>query len=497
MRNEVIRFAALAIALWSAGDGRAQDEPLSVIDWVQRSPDARPEAPPAAEPAAALPPDVRVDPLDGQPTELVGLVPARVTGLPETLWQNSLSPHVEARLAALPHLRVPAGQALLYALLLTEAYPPRERGPADDLFTVARIRTLLRLGALDPAAALAEQAGVDRDPAHFAVYMDVALLSGSEDEACAVLSARPYLAPDLATRIFCAIRAGDWALAALLFDTGRALDAFSPNLAAALERFIDPEFADGADALPAPLPEEISPLLFRLYETIGEPLPTRGLQPAYAHADLRDIAGWKAQLEAAERLARAGAVPANQLLGLYTARAPAASGGIWDRVAAVQRFDTALGTGSPDAVAKTLPDAWDAMRDADLGAPFATLFSAPLANIPLGGFAALVKQDMALITSGGRTPAPTEAIIARAARHPLGSAITAGLRGTAARADLVTLARDDRSGEALLAALRLLEAGAAGDPSALASGLSSLQAMGQGATAQRAAAEILVLELFP
>ena len=46
-----------------------------------------------------------------------------------------------------------------------------------------------------------------------------------------------------------------------------------------------------------------SPLLFRLHEAIGEPLPTGALPRAYAVADLRDLAGWKPQLEAAERLA--------------------------------------------------------------------------------------------------------------------------------------------------------------------------------------------------
>ena len=54
---------------------------------------------------------------------------------------------------------------------------------------------------------------------------------------------------------------------------------------------------------------------------------------AFAQADMRDNTGWKAQLEAAERLARNGVLDPNQLLGLYTEEKAAASGGVWDRVA--------------------------------------------------------------------------------------------------------------------------------------------------------------------
>ena len=57
----------------------------------------------------------------------------------------------------------------------------------------------------------------------------------------------------------------------------------------------------------------MTPLLFRLHEAIGEPLPTGNLPRSYAVADLRDLAGWKPQLEAAERLAVTGALPANRL----------------------------------------------------------------------------------------------------------------------------------------------------------------------------------------
>ena len=91
-----------------------------------------------------------------------------------------------------------------------------------------------------------------------------------------------------------------------------------------------------------PAPNPVTPLDWKMYEAIGEPLPTEGLPIAFSYAELGPRAGWKAQIEAAERLTRAGTIPPNVILGLYTEREPAASGGVWDRVEAFQDFEAAL-----------------------------------------------------------------------------------------------------------------------------------------------------------
>lgn len=501
MRNSVLAVPTLLLAALQPAPAAAQAEPLSVIDWVQRAP-AMVAPPPLTRPGGDRPltPSVTVAPLDDGDTSLIGLVPSRVTGLSETLWTGSDPGRLHDLLLGLPTPRLPAAQSLLYALLLTEAQGPGNDRREADLFTLARIRTLMRMGALEPAAALAEQAGVTRDAAHFAAYLDIALLTGEEDAACAVLATAPHLAPDIAHRIFCAVRGGDWALAALLFDNGRALGLLEPGMEAVLERFLDPELADELSPLPAPLPADQSPLLFRLHEALGEPLPTRRLPRAYAVADLRDLAGWKAQLEAAERLTQAGALSPNRLLGLYTERRPAASGGIWDRVRAVQRLDTALATGSADAVEKTLPDAWDAMRDAGLASALATLFADGLGALPLQGLAREIARDMAFILpeSGAQAPVGSTPLPVQRAKagHPLADAVARGLGGTVARPGIGEMAARDRKGEELLRTLALLEAGAAGDPASLSAALDTLRALGQERTARRAAAEVLVLGPF-
>ncbi|CAN0582313.1 unnamed protein product, partial [Ectocarpus sp. 12 AP-2014] len=219
-----------------------------------------------------------------------------------------------------------------------------------------------------------------RSPALFSRWFDATLLTGTEDSACAILVANPYLATDYAPLIYCAARRGDWPAAALMLDTAMALGDLDGAKAALLERFLHSDLDDLMPPLDPPV--IVDPLDFRLYEAIGERLPTQPLPRAFAHADLRDVAGWKAQLEAAERLARSGALSANLFLGIYTEREPAASGGVWDRVLAVQRFETALSTGNASAIGKTLRPAWDAMRAAGTEVTFANLFAARLTATP-------------------------------------------------------------------------------------------------------------------
>jgi hypothetical protein len=489
----------------------AESQPLSVIDWVKRNPEQPPMTSavlperfePPVSPGVSLP-EVTVRPLDEEVRRLIGLVPARVTGLPETLWSGSTTAGLVAQIDDLPTLRLPAAQALLYTLLMTEALDPGDAPDADDRLTLARVDALVRFGAHEPALSLLEQAGRDRDGAHFAAYMDVALLIGQEDAACAILAAQPHLAPSLAHRSFCAARQGDWPTAALLFDTGRTLGAISGPDALALERFLHIEDYDGAP--PLPRPEPITPLVFRLHEAVGEPLPTGNLPRAYAVADLRDLAGWKQQLEAAERLALSGALPANRLLGLYTAREPAASGGIWDRVAAVQRFETALRTRSTDAIAKSLPPAWREMQRAGLATLFADLFAEALTRYPLEGAARRSAMEMLLLSPAYRSaaalpdvPPVLRAVAAGegaeiAAATPTETAVLESFDPDMARGDLLGMARNGRMGEAILRTLLLLETGAAGDLAALRQSLATLRAFGLEDTASRAALQILLME---
>lgn len=513
-------FSALLLSIlaWGSGaDAQAiQQGPLSVIDWLDTAqPPAREASPVVAVPgqadeppvarSAALP-EVLVRPLEGDAPRNIGLVPSTVTGLPQGLWSGSDGAELVRMIEKLPDPRLPAANALLYTILLAETDAPKGGKAAETALTLARVRKLMDLGALDPAESLIEQAGPTASARHFQLWSEISLLTGQEDAVCAALSEAPYLALDYGLRIFCDARRGDWENAALLLGSATALKLLPQEKLNVLARFLDPEFFE--DAAPLPRPRDIDPLMFRLYEAIGEPLPTGPLPRAYAVADLRELAGWKSQLEAAERLTRRGALPDNRLLGIYSDRKPAASGGIWDRVAALRRFETALSTGSTEAISKTLPPVWTAMREAELEVTFAGLFGETLAAIDLQGRAARIAFEVGLLSPGyervsargdqagyelHRAVAQGEA----PTRRPdtaLAVAVFDAFGSPSPRATLIDQAQNGALGLAILQTLALLHAGVEGDAGALRDALSTLRALGLEDTARRAALQILLLE---
>lgn len=502
----------LIFGIW-AGPMLAQDQPLSIIDWVHRQPEnpaivttPLPDVTLEQVRPSALPSSVAVTTLRDQTPRRLGLAPSSVTGLSDMLWRGSDPKKVSTLLQSLPDIRLPAAQALLFRTLLTESFGPGDDAANEDMFTLARVEILTRFGALDPAIALIDQAGVTRDAAHFTAFIDLALLTGAEDTACTLLVAKPHLAPTMGHRIFCDLRAGDWPTAALIFDTGRALGLLPKAQENLLARFLDPDLFE--DTPPLVPPAQITPLLFRLHDSIGEPLPTRSLPRAYAVADLRDLVGWKAQLEAAERLARAGTLPDNQLLGLYTDRRPAASGGIWDRVAAIQRFDTAAARGDVDKMIATLPAAWAQMQSAGLEVPFANLFAQQVTTIPLEGTGQagrialtlqLLSPDYARAAILPGVDPLVRAIVlgepprgaGQSARH---EAVAAAFAAATDGSDITRKTAQNLTGETILKTIALMDAGVQGDLPALTQSLINLRALGLEETARRAALQALLLE---
>jgi len=317
------------------------------------------------------------------------------------------------------------------------------------------------------------------------------------------------LHPGHAAQIYCTTLTGDWPTAALLYDTGAALGLFTATEEYLLARFLDPELAE--DSVELPPVQNPSPLIFQLYEAIGTPLPTRNLPLAYAVADLRGTSGWKAELEAAERLVRTGALSENRLLGLYTDRDPAASGGIWDRVAAVQDFDRALARQDAAAIAQTLPPVWRMMSDAHLEIAFARLFADGLARAAprLPGAAQALAFQITLLGQDYEAAAQTPGT-GRAARFLASTAIgtpAAALAVTpeermiatvfgsppAASANHARLLSDGKLGEAILSAANQLD-GAGANLAQAAEALGTLRAVGLEDTARRAALQLLILD---
>jgi len=513
--------------------------PLSAIDWLSASVSAptvqTQNGSPAPTPLGEAPVTGGIAPpqtitttvLDrpnrnGVNLDGVGVLSPAQTGFPRALWGNAQASDVASAIAGLDTGHIPALQSLAVTLLLAEAEPPTlapniGEGAPTSAVLMARIDKLLAMGALDQAYALIEAAGPATNPELFRRAFDVSLLAGAEDRACQQMRATRGVDIAAQTRIFCAARAGDWSGANLTLATESALGGIEPVQSELLARFLDPEpFED----MPLPAaPKPVTPLIWRLYDALGETLPTGTLPLAFAHAELSDRAGWKAQAEAAERLTRASVLSPNQLLGIYTARKPAASGGVWDRIAAFQAFDLAYSAQNSAGISKALPRAYAAAKEAELEVPFAALFAEGLADMrangaDFGAQAGDIAYELGLLSpayerlaatnaSGGQPNSARHALLAGLARgdvaglagtSALGRAVAAGFAAPALPDDLAQLAQSGAVGMATLAAIARIQAGIYGEARALTEGLALLRVLGLETAARRTALELMILE---
>ncbi|WP_424976230.1 hypothetical protein [Dinoroseobacter sp. S124A] len=499
-------LAGCALIWLSAAPGQAQD-PISAIDWLSDI-IAQPIAPPPATdddiaPSASVE-AIEVAPLEDQAIDGVGLLPVSVSGLPKEFWgitpAADLARDLRAQSISLP---LPA-RRLLKRILLAELDPPVDAGPDHTLF-LARLDALLAFGALPDAQALVERAGVSDDLEVFRRWFDISLLRGDEARACATLRAVPDVAPTFSARIFCLARNNDWPAAALSLETARALGYVSEAEDLLMARFLDPELFEGLP-LAAP-PEPITPLSYRMLAALGEAPPARTLPLAFNHALLAPSQGWKPRLEAAERLARTGGITGGQLFALYTERNPAASGGLWDRVDAIQAFDLALLSGEAEAVAQTLPRAIAEMEAVGLTEVFAEFYGSRLARLPVTQEARDMAEHMVLLTRDAESYAariedPILASIARGlstdstAPTPLTAAVTAAFSTTppALPQSFDRLLQRGEYGAATLRALRLLGDSALPDPDDAGTALGVLRTLGFEQTAREIALSLVLRE---
>jgi hypothetical protein len=499
------RLAGLFL-LVAMGTPAGAAEPLSAIDWLSDSVSAPPlpEAPGTLPAPAAVPP-VEILPLGAPGPDGVGLLSAESAGLSRSLWRGSATAELVALIAAEPRDLLPSPRALLKRLLLAELDPPADAG-TDGRLLIARIDRLLELGALDEASALLDVAGTMSQDL-FRRRFDVALLTGTEQTACEELRGDPSISPTYPARIFCLARTEEWHTAAVTLETATALGLLTPEEDDLLARFLHPELEEALPPLGPPV--RPTPLMFRLYESIGEPLPTTNLPLAFAHADLDPSAGWKAQLEAAERLARAGAISPNLLLGLYTERRPSASGGVWERARATQRLDRALSVRDADEIAAALSDGWTRFSQAGLEVTFAEMFAARLvpSSLPdearsLGFRMSLLTGDF-MIAASRHAPADDEEAFlvaialgraneARAA-GALAEAVSGAFSQSGMPARFAPGSGIEGHGAALLRALASFTSGAIGNYDDLKDGLALLRMLGFETAARRTALELLIL----
>lgn len=523
-----LALCALALCLVAAAAKAQQDAPLfdafddpefigdesgatavTDPDWLSDTV-TRPHANIAT---SATRPSFTVMPLDAVRLDAVGLLPSALTGLPRDLWGQSEVETIARLFQEQPVRGLPAMLDFTETLALAEVLPPQpdlsdsDAAPQDGALFLARLDMLLSRGALDQAQALMERAG-PTDPAVFRRFFDVSLLTDRADRACAAMDANPDIAPTFPARIFCLARSGDWSAAALSLGTGAAIGRITEAEADLIARFLDPELFEGEPPLP-PDPA-LTPLSFTMRMAIAERPDLTGSPLAFVHADLNPLAGWRAQLDAAERLSRSGAIEPQQWFTLFSARAPSASGAVWDRVSAVQALDAALLAGDAREVAAILPGAWELMQEAGLGASFASVFAERLARMPLTGEAGVLARRTGLLSSGyeivaNRTVAQSDAerfafdiARGRPATPPRDALMIetaiAGAFGEDRPAHRYTwFLQNARLGEALLRAALVLST-PEGDPVAIRDALLVLRQVGLEDLARRTALQILLLE---
>lgn len=332
--------------------------------------------------AATVPVGVRR--LDAADPDGAGIISARQSGLPDNFWEGTELDTALRIIATHPEL--PASAQVARRIIEAQLPPPHVgySGQVGEFFA-ARVDQLILTGALPSAQGLLRGAG-QNNPVMFQRFFDLSLLLGNETGACSNMTAAPGAATDISARIFCLAQEGKWNEAATVFTGAYQLNMIDPETADLLFYYLDDTSADSSEVLPSPVP--MTPLAFRLHEAIGQPLPTSNLPVQYAWADLNSHSGWKAQLEAAERLSRMQALPPDTLYQLYISQRPAASGGVWERVAAIQALDSALAANNPEQIGAALLVAFRYMELAGLRNSFAIMFGPRLQPEKLNGEAA-------------------------------------------------------------------------------------------------------------
>ena len=448
---------------------------------------------------------ISVTPLDGVKLDAVGVIPARIAGLPGDFWGDSSTAALTRLLRGHHSDTLPEVTSLIHRILMTELPVPVGHDNDGEML-LARIDHLLAAGALEQAEALLDIAGIPSS-AMFRRWFDVGLLTGRAHEACAAMLGDPGLAPALQARIFCLARSGDWNAAALTLTSARSLGQISAEQEHLLGRFLDPEIYEGEPDPPAP--KRLTPLVFVMREALALPREGQALPLAFLHNDLRNYQGWRNKLVASERLVRSQALRPQALLDTYSEASASASGGIWDRVRSVRALMGALAAKDTARVNETLPVAYKHMADARLEYVLAELLEPRMLNMALTGKASEIRFKLALLHRDRADYAPRFAgpsekdqiLVALAtgkmsglvASSEMQQAITSAVFGDRLSHSLLAEVDAGRKGEAVLKALTLLQDTRLSDPGALETALSVLTRAGLEEEARIIAIQLLVL----
>ena len=341
--------------------------------------------------------DIQVSTLNSNEYQAIGLLPIYVTGIPTTIWRNSSFDDLEYSFKTMPTFSYSPIQELVYSLLLAEARPPLNE-PSRYAFLEVRLDKLLNYGAVDPAIALVERASPVPERMIPQLF-DISLLSSNNFPICEPVFQNTENRELQAELIYCYARKGDWLTAHLILQTEKVLGDLTDREISLLSRYLEVDFNVDLTAL-LPPPESITPLEYRLYEAIGEPIPAEYLPVQFSQSDLSGENGWRAQVIAAERLSLTGAIPENQILGIYTNHSPGASGGMWDRIKVINNLDVALD--DKENLEESFQDAWKVFKQTNQLTVFAKLFGLRVFEENLSPKSKKIAANLLLLTNNFR-----------------------------------------------------------------------------------------------
>ena len=514
-------WRGLALAALIAGGARAE-APHSAIDWLSESLLQPPNfviSPPGRTGQSHSNDTISNMPLEMVSRDAAGLLPPDVTGFPLSIWGDVRTQQATALLDTYNRSDVPEISSLYKQILLAQSNPPLDSGPEGTLL-LARIDRLFEMGALEEAETLILLAGV-REPEIFQRWFEVAIVGERTNAPCAALKRQPSLSNDVATRVICLARAGDWNAAAITVSLAESLGQIAQDDADLLVRFLDPEmFAE----LPDPgNPEPLDAISFTLRESLALPRPEYALPLPFLNADINLRTPARQRILAAERLVREAAIPTGLLFAAYRGARAASSGGAWGRAEMVQDLDKAFVGEDDEKLAKTLTEAMIGFADAGMLYTFAFEYADSLAHYPAGPETALIAPRIRRLllladrplaqwaTLGRADPPNVQFAIRLASREvisgvspysdPLPEAIHLAFANlTPPNQEIAHLLGKIDSGnfaEVLLRALVLLANGPETDPQAIHEGLYLLRKLGLEDSARRVAIQLLLIEPEP
>lgn len=510
-------WRALAMAVFFAGSASAQ-APRSAIDWLSESLLQPPNFVITPPGRSGHTEDVSITavPLDKVSRDAVGLLPPERTGFAGALWGDLTSDEIVALLDGMAHSELPEVAALFKRVLMAQSDPPVDSGNHSRLL-LARIDHLFNMGALDEAESLILLAGAS-DAEIFRRWFEIALIDQRTNAPCAALKERPALSDDVATRVICLARAGDWNAAAITASLGETLGNISEKDADLLVRFLDPVmFAD----LPDPgIPEPLDPITFTLREALALPRPAEPLPLPYLNID-RDLrTPARQRIQAAERLVQASAIPPTLLFAAYRGTRAASSGGAWGRAEFVQALDAALVREDDAALADAVSAAIRGFAEARLLYAFADEYGAALAEYQPGEETGkIAPQVRRILLLAGQPLENWQGLggadhdyVQFASQLAKGAVITGISPYNTALADAIHMAFSNLTppradlplqlekidagnyGEVLLRAINLLSPGREADPRDIHEGLYLLRKLGLNTPARRIATQLLLIE---